>query len=202
MDEALAEAQIERSRVYVTNAVKHFYFEPRGKFRLHKRPPAGPIKACMPWLKAELEVVKPTVVVLLGATAAQAVFGAKFRITRERGKLLTHDIAPAVIATLHPSAILRMPDATARAEGRAALISDLKLAARKAKSRSIDQLVATGFVAAVSVFLQMSCSPWPCDRTGLPRPRSRRRWRPPARPTPRPSHPRQSSGSPMFLPAG
>jgi uracil-DNA glycosylase len=133
LDEALAEAEIERSRVYVTNAVKHFYFEPRGKFRLHKRPPAGPIKACMPWLKAELEVVKPAVVVLLGATAAQAVFGAKFRITHERGKLLTHEIAPTVIATLHPSAILRAPDATARIEGRAALVTDLKLAARKAR---------------------------------------------------------------------
>ena len=128
LDEALAEAGIERRQVYVTNAVKHFNFEPRGKFRLHKRPPVTSIKACMPWLKAELEVVKPAVVVLLGATAAQAVFGAKFRITRERGKLLQHELARALIATLHPSAILRAPDESARAEGRAALISDLKLA--------------------------------------------------------------------------
>ena len=133
LDEALAEADVERRQVYVTNAVKHFYFEPRGKFRLHKRPPVGAIKACMPWLTAELEVVKPAVVVLLGATAAQAVFGAKFRITRERGKVLAHKIAPAVIATLHPSAILRAPDANARAEGRAALVADLRLAARHAK---------------------------------------------------------------------
>jgi DNA polymerase len=132
LDEALAEAEIERRQVYVTNAVKHFYFEPRGKFRLHKRPPVGPIRACMPWLKAELEVVKPAVVVLLGATAAQSVFGAKFRITRERGKVLAHEIAPAVIATLHPSAILRAPDAEAREEGRTALVADLKLAAHQA----------------------------------------------------------------------
>jgi uracil-DNA glycosylase family protein len=133
LDEALVEAEMDRRQVYVTNAVKHFYFEPRGKFRLHKRPPVGSIKACMPWLKAELEVVEPAVVVLLGATAAQSVFGAKFRITRERGKVLAHEIAPAVIATLHPSAILRAPDAAAREEGRAALVADLKLAARHAK---------------------------------------------------------------------
>jgi uracil-DNA glycosylase family protein len=134
LDEALVEAGIERRQVYVTNAVKHFNFEPRGKFRLHKRPPVTSIKACMPWLKAELEVVKPAVVVLLGATAAQAVFGAKFRITRERGKLLQHELARALIATLHPSAILRAPDESARAEGRAALISDLKLAVRQTRA--------------------------------------------------------------------
>jgi uracil-DNA glycosylase len=133
LDEALAEAGIERRQVYVTNAVKHFNFEPRGKFRLHKRPPVTAIKACMPWLEAELAVVKPVVVVLLGATAAQAVFGAKFRITRERGKVLVHDTR-AMIATLHPSAILRAPDVSARAEGRAALIADLKLAARQARA--------------------------------------------------------------------
>jgi uracil-DNA glycosylase family protein len=134
LDDALAEAGIERRQVYVTNAVKHFNFEPRGKFRLHKRPPVTSIKACMPWLKSEIEVVKPAVVVLLGATAAQAVFGAKFRITRERGKLLEHELARALIATLHPSAILRAPDQSARAEGRAALIADLKLAVRQTRA--------------------------------------------------------------------
>jgi uracil-DNA glycosylase family protein len=135
LDEALEEAGLERAEVYVTNAVKHFNFEPRGKFRLHKRPPISSIKACMPWLKAELSVVKPAVVVLLGATAAQAVFGAKFRITRERGRVLKHELAGVMIATLHPSAILRAPDAEARASGRAALVADLKLAARQARSR-------------------------------------------------------------------
>jgi DNA polymerase len=88
------------------------------------------IKACMPWLEAELAVVKPAVVVLLGATAAQAVFGAKFRVTRDRGKLLTHELAAKMIATLHPSAILRAPDERARAAGRKALVADLELAAR------------------------------------------------------------------------
>jgi uracil-DNA glycosylase family protein len=130
LDEALEEAGIERREVYVTNAVKHFNFEPRGKFRLHKRPPVTAIKACMPWLKAELAVVKPAVVVLLGATAAQAVFGAKFRITRERGKVLEHELASKIIATLHPSAILRAPDAASRAQGRKTLVADLELAAR------------------------------------------------------------------------
>ena len=130
LDEALQEAGIERRAVYVTNAVKHFNFEPRGKFRLHKRPPVTAIKACMPWLKAELAVVKPAVVVLMGATAAQAVFGSKFRITRDRGKVLAHELAPKMIATLHPSAILRAPDQAARAAGRKALVADLELAAR------------------------------------------------------------------------
>jgi DNA polymerase len=133
LDEALVEAGLERSRIYVTNAVKHFNFEPRGKFRLHKRPPATSIKACMPWLEAELKVVKPAVVVLLGATAAQAFFGAQFRITRERGKVLKHELAGVMIATLHPSAILRAPDEAARAASRASLVADLKLAARHAQ---------------------------------------------------------------------
>jgi DNA polymerase len=132
LDEALAAAGIDRRQVYVTNAVKHFNFEPRGKFRLHKRPPAGSIKACLPWLQAELETVRPSVVVLLGATAAQALFGSAFRITRERGKLLHHALARNVVATLHPSAILRAPDAAARDAGKATLVTDLKLAARLA----------------------------------------------------------------------
>ena len=133
LDETLAEAGVERRQVYVTNAVKHFNFEPRGKFRLHKRPPVSAVKACMPWLEAELATVKPAVVVLLGATAAQALFGASFRITRDRGKVLKHDLGPAMIATLHPSAVLRAPDEAARAAGRATLIADLKLAVRHAR---------------------------------------------------------------------
>jgi len=132
LDEALEQAGIDRRQVYVTNEVKHFHFEPRGKFRLHKRPPAGAIKACLPWLQAEIEVTRPAVVVLLGATAAQALFGSAFRITRERGKVLQHAWAPALVATLHPSAILRAPDEAARAAGRATLVADLKLAARTA----------------------------------------------------------------------
>jgi len=120
--------------VYVTNAVKHFNFEARGKFRLHKRPPASAIKACRPWLASEVEVLKPRVVVLLGATAAQAILGASFRVTRERGKVISGSIAPVVIATLHPSALLRMPDAAAREDAFGLLVADLKLAARRAKT--------------------------------------------------------------------
>jgi len=136
LDEALEAAGIDRRQVYVTNAVKHFNFEPRGKFRLHKRPPAGSIKACLPWLEAELAVTQPAVVVLLGATAAQALFGASFRITRERGRVLQHALARRVVATLHPSAVLRAPDEAARAAGRATLVADLKLAARTATGRA------------------------------------------------------------------
>lgn len=130
LDEALAAAGIARRQVYVTNAVKHFYFEPRGKFRLHKRPPVSAIKACLPWFEAELAVVRPRVVVLLGAVAAQALHGAKFRITRDRGRLIEHALAGKTIATLHPSAILRAPDAAARAESLELLVRDLRLATR------------------------------------------------------------------------
>jgi DNA polymerase len=133
LDEALEAAGLVRRTVYVTNTVKHFYFEPRGKFRLHKRPPATAVKACRPWLASEIEVLKPEVVVLLGATAAQAILGASFRVTRDRGKVIGGSIAPAVIATLHPSALLRMPDATARAAAFKLLVTDLKLAAKRAQ---------------------------------------------------------------------
>jgi uracil-DNA glycosylase len=133
LDEALEAAGLVRRTVYVTNTVKHFYFEPRGKFRLHKRPPATAVKACRPWLASEIEVLKPEVVVLLGATAAQAILGASFRVTRDRGKVISGSIAPAVIATLHPSALLRMPDAAARDAAFKLLVTDLKLAAKRAK---------------------------------------------------------------------
>ena len=136
LDEALQEAGIDRARVYVTNAVKHFNFEPRGKFRLHKRPPASAGSACLPWMRAELGLIEPEVVVLLGAVAAQALFGAKFRITRDRGKVLKHELAPAVIATLHPSGILRAPDEEARRQSYGYLVADLKLAAKKTITRS------------------------------------------------------------------
>lgn len=130
LDRALAEAGLERKAVYVTNAVKHFNFEPRGKFRLHKLPPAMAIKACRPWLDAELEVLEPEVVVLMGATAAQAILGSTFRVSTGRGKLIRDSIAPRVIATLHPSVILRAPDSRARDEAFQLLVSDLRLAAK------------------------------------------------------------------------
>ncbi|MEA2694248.1 MAG: uracil-DNA glycosylase [Acidobacteriota bacterium] len=124
-DEALAEAEIPRGEVYVTNAVKHFKWEPRGKRRIHQKPNAGEVRACRPWLEAELAVVKPQVIVCLGATAAQSLLGPQFRITRDRGRFFDSPWGP-VTATLHPSAILRMPDAELRREARVQLVEDLK----------------------------------------------------------------------------
>ncbi|HVY91210.1 MAG TPA: UdgX family uracil-DNA binding protein [Bryobacteraceae bacterium] len=107
---ALGEAGIDRTEVFVTNAVKHFKFEDRGKRRLHKKPTAGEISACRPWLEAEIEVVKPEVLVCLGATAALSVFGRAYRVTKERGKFVEHPWAKHATSTVHPSAILRAPD--------------------------------------------------------------------------------------------
>src|SRR5438876_10934007 len=117
MDQALEEAGIDRSKVYVTNVVKHFKWEPRGKRRIHKKPNAREIAACRPWVEAEIAIVKPRVVICLGATAAQALLGAQFRVTQHRGEFVASSLAPFVTATIHPSAILRAPDeATRRAE--------------------------------------------------------------------------------------
>jgi uracil-DNA glycosylase len=132
LNEALAEAGIERSEVYVTNAVKHFKWSPaeRGKRRIHKKPRYSEILACRPWLDAELDVVKPEVIVCLGATAAQALFGRSFRVSRQRGTLVPSSLAPKAMATLHPSAILRAPDAEARQSLRRTFVQDLKKVAR------------------------------------------------------------------------
>jgi uracil-DNA glycosylase len=107
MDKAMEEAGIDRSLAYVTNVVKHFKWEPRGKRRIHQKPNWGEIAACRPWLDAEIEVVKPRVIVCLGATAAQALLGRQFRVTKQRGVPVESDLAPTVIATVHPSSILR-----------------------------------------------------------------------------------------------
>jgi uracil-DNA glycosylase len=131
LDEALAAAGIDRRNVYVTNAVKHFRFEERGKRRLHKKPTARQIQACHPWLEAELQVVEPRIVVCLGATAAQALLGKDFRITRQRGELLPGPPGEWAIATHHPSAVLRAPDQDDRVRKRNELIDDLQLAATK-----------------------------------------------------------------------
>jgi len=130
LDEALVAAGIDRKVTYVTNAVKHFSFEPRGKARLHKKPRVGEVKACAPWLRAELRVIKPDVLVLLGATAAQSVWGANFRITQERGIVKQGELAPAILATLHPSAVLRAPDSDARHAMFQQLVDDLRIVAR------------------------------------------------------------------------
>jgi DNA polymerase len=126
LDQALDEAGIERSRTYVTNVVKHFKWEPRGKRRIHAKPDALEIFACLPWLEAELAVVRPQLVVCLGATAAQAFLGKKFKVTRERGKILTSPLAPRVLATVHPSSILRAPDDETRRLEMRRFIDDLK----------------------------------------------------------------------------
>ena len=114
LDKALADAGIPRDDVYVTNAVKHFKWEPRGKRRIHKKPRISEIKACRPWLEAELRAVKPAVVVCLGAVAAQAVLGPQFKLMQNRGQVQTSPLAERVVATIHPSAVLRAPDSEGR----------------------------------------------------------------------------------------
>src|SRR6186997_1098760 len=114
LDRALAEAGIDRAQVYVTNVVKHFKWEPRGKRRIHKRPNAGEIGACRPWLDAEIQIVKPRAIVCLGATAAQALLGRQFKVTAHRGEWVPSSLAPMVMATVHPSSLLRAPDAATR----------------------------------------------------------------------------------------
>jgi uracil-DNA glycosylase family protein len=109
-ERALDEAGINRSAVYITNAVKHFKFEERGKRRIHKKPSASESTACRPWLEAELAVIHPKVLVCLGATAAQSIFGRDYRLTKERGQFVKHQWAPQATSTIHPSAILRAPD--------------------------------------------------------------------------------------------
>jgi uracil-DNA glycosylase len=129
LDRALAEAGIDRRRVYVTNAVKHYKWEPRGKRRLHAKPSAREVGACAPWLAAELAAVGPKLVVCLGATAAQALLGKAFRVTRQRGQVLTLPGGGSALATLHPSALLRMQDDAEREAEFARLVADLKRAA-------------------------------------------------------------------------
>ena len=124
--QALDEAGVDRSDVYVTNAVKHFKFEARGKRRIHQTPRQIEIKACRPWLDEEIELLAPEAVVALGATAAKALFGASFKVSQERGRLLESELAPVVSATIHPSAIIRNRDEKARDSEREAFASDLR----------------------------------------------------------------------------
>src|SRR3954462_14151712 len=126
LDDALEEVGIDRADAYVTNVVKHFKFEERGKRRIHQTPKRFEVDACRPWLDAELEVVKPEAVVVLGATAGKALFGSSFRITQSRGQRLDSDLAPLVVATIHPSAILRGRDDQERVDLRAGFTEDLR----------------------------------------------------------------------------
>ena len=130
LDKALVEAGIDRAKIYVTNAVKHFKWEPRGKRRIHKKPNAGEIAACRPWLEAEIAVLKPKVVVCLGATAAQALLGRDFRVTQHRGEFVESPNSPYVMATVHPSSILRAPDDETRHEAMRRFVADLKKISR------------------------------------------------------------------------
>jgi len=126
LDQALEEAGIDRRHVYITNAVKHFKWKPQGKRRLHQRPNAAEINACRPWLDAEIAMVKPHLLVLLGATAAQALLGRDFRVSVQRGQLIERPGLPPVMATVHPSSILRAPDDETRALEMRAFVQDLK----------------------------------------------------------------------------
>jgi uracil-DNA glycosylase family protein len=130
LDRALSDAGIDRREVFITNVVKHFKFVPRGKRRIHKRPSAEEVRACAPWFRAELRAVRPTAVVALGATAAQDLFGRSFRVTRERGRRLDSELAPVVMATIHPSAILRADDEDREHEYER-FVADLRTLARE-----------------------------------------------------------------------
>src|SRR6202047_2553630 len=130
LEAALVEAGIDRKRVYVTNAVKHFKWEPRGKRRIHKKPTAVEIAACRPWLDAEIAVLRPKVVVCLGATAAQALLGRDFRVTQHRGEFVESPMAPFVMATVHPSSTLRAPDDETRHAEMRRFVADLKKLSR------------------------------------------------------------------------
>jgi DNA polymerase len=130
LDRALEEAGIDRRQVYVTNVVKHFKWEPRGKRRIHSKPNAGEVHACRPWLEAEIALVQPDVIVCLGATAAQALLGREFRVSQQRGQVVPSTLARAVTATVHPSSILRAPDEETRHREHRAFVEDLRGVAR------------------------------------------------------------------------
>jgi DNA polymerase len=129
LDQALEKAGIDRRQTYVTNVVKHFKWEPRGKRRIHKKPNSTEIEACRPWLEAEIAMVKPKVIVCLGATAAQTLLGKQFRVSRQRGQPIPSPLARAVIATVHPSSIFRAPDEQSRHREMQQFIDDLKIVA-------------------------------------------------------------------------
>ena len=131
LHDALDQAGIQRERTYVTNVVKHFKWEPRGKRRIHAKPKAGEIGACRPWLDAEIAIVHPRIIVCLGATAAKALLGSSFKVTVDRGRFVESALAPLVTATVHPSSILREPDSNARRDAMRAFVNDLKKVAAR-----------------------------------------------------------------------
>jgi DNA polymerase len=135
LDRALAEAGIDRKIVYVTNVVKHFKWEPRGKRRIHAKPNSAEIAACRPWLDTEIALIKPRVVICLGATAAQALLGRTFKVSRQRGTFVPSPLAPRVTATVHPSSILRAPDDESRRAGMRLFVRDLKRVAAELRKQ-------------------------------------------------------------------
>ena len=137
LDKSLVEAGLERTQVYLTNAVKHIKWEQRGKRRLHARPSSSEIEACKPWLVAELEAIQPELLVVLGSVAAQSLLGRKFKVTQQRGTFVESEWAERTLATFHPSALLRAPDPEARAEMRRMFVSDLKKVAKALKSLGV-----------------------------------------------------------------
>jgi uracil-DNA glycosylase family protein len=137
LDRALEDASIDRRSVYVTNVVKHFKWEPRGKRRIHAKPNAGEISACRPWLETEIALVRPHALVCLGATAAQALLGKSFRVSKQRGEFVASSLAPLVIATVHPSSILRAPDDESRRAEMERFVADLKKVAEELRKGSV-----------------------------------------------------------------
>jgi DNA polymerase len=131
LNDAMEKGGVPRDEAYVTNAVKHFKWEPRGKRRLHSKPSAREVAACRPWLETEISIIKPDMIVCLGATAAQSLMGSSFRLTKHRGEVLKTDWAPWLLATNHPSAVLRVPDAALREKTRTAFFEDLKVVGKK-----------------------------------------------------------------------
>jgi DNA polymerase len=141
LDQALLQVGIDRQRTYITNVVKHFKWIPKGRLRLHQTPTIQEITACRPWLDSEIAVVNPRVIICLGATAAQALLGRQFRVTRQRGEFVESQLAPLVMATLHPAAILRMPDAVVRNAAHQQFVADLRKVARQLIPLHEDSLV-------------------------------------------------------------
>jgi len=125
LDQALAAAGVDRRTVYLTNAVKHFKWEPRGKRRLHKKPSSREVAACRPWFLAEVRAIRPSLIVCLGATAAQSLLGSAFRLTKNRGKRFPSELGPDVVATVHPSSVLRAPDDATRRRERERFFADI-----------------------------------------------------------------------------
>jgi uracil-DNA glycosylase family protein len=137
LSKALVEAGIDRSKIYITNVVKHFNSTPRGKLRIHKKPNAEQIAACRPWLEAEIALVRPKILVCLGATAAQALIGRDFRVSRQHGSVMPSKLVPSIVATVHPSSILRSPDEKARHSAMRGFVNDLKEIARHLPAQAL-----------------------------------------------------------------